>query len=332
MGLVLALVAFSPATNSAAQAPRAYQYIEVSTLYGPMGIGYRNLTAAESGGFTHEILSAHPIWGYGYANAWYQMNCATAAYSATPTGFWFWDGNTYGTRSRTSRAPFENGLDRQLSQVFGSHDRVKELLQAILCGSGPFTISRPTSMAWNDLLQTLSGFAGPAPAPWRTHTFREGRNALQQGAPDPASMQFALWGGNYSRRDPGTPPIIAGSPPIGGTSSAEWEAPWGRGEMFQVATQRYRVQPGFSAQDLIDSIVREEVGSFLVRRFDIRKGTDYKLTQIFGVDEDGLPRVIHIQVCQNRPDLAYSASAAYRSLEEQQIALRFVNGMTVDCR
>ena len=278
---------------AAAQSGSTYDVFQWRTDFGPLAVAYRRLTPSERGSseYTHEIWFAHPIWGYGRFGGKYSRDCRGS--SGNRAGMTRWDGTSFGPH-------FERRIEDPIYQLLG-YETENHLLDAIQCGTGPMQLN-PTRIEGSALNRTLQAFAGRHLAPWRRHTLtREGRR-----------MHIAA---------PGTDNIEFGR-------SAEFEfrpdRAWGAEILI------YNTEPGVRARHTIDHLIRES-GAAVVSRRTIVNSSAYLLEQVVTSEGDGVSNVAHALVCLNRPGVVYGAYAEYSGLEEQQLALRFVNSMEVTC-
>jgi len=290
--LALTSGVFGGASASAQSAP-SYNVTQWQTSVGPLAIAYRRLTPSERGSseYTHEIFFAHPIWGYGRFGGKYSRDCAGS--SGSRAGMVRWDGSKYGDE-------FERQIDQPIEQLL-TYEIRHNLFDAIQCGTGPMRLN-PTRIEGAALNRTLQAFAGRHLTPWRLHTLtREGRR-----------MHIAA---------PGTDNIEFGR-------SAEFEfrpdRAWGAEILI------YNTEPGVRARHTIDHVIKES-GAAVVSRRTIVNSSAYQLEQVVTNEGDGVSNVTHALVCLNRPGVVYGAYAEYSGLEEQQLALRFVNSMEVTC-
>ena len=278
---------------AAAQSASSYDVFQWRTSVGPLAVAYRRLTPSERGSneYTHEIWFAHPIWGYGRFGGKYSRDCAGS--SGSQAGMVRWDGSKYGDE-------FERQIEAPIYQLLNYETR-EHLFDAIQCGSGPMRLN-PTRIEGAALNRTLQAFAGDHLTPWRLHTLtREGRRMRLAG--------------------PGTDNIEFGR-------SAEFEFLPDRAWGGQILI--YNTEPGVRASHTIDHLVRES-GVTPVSRRTVVNSSAYQLEQVVSNEGDGVFNVTHALVCLNRPGVVYGAYAEYKGLEEQQLALRFVNSMEVEC-
>lgn len=293
--LALTPAAFGGAPAAAQSAP-GYDVFQWRTTVGPLAVAYRRLTAAERGpgGYTHEIFFAHPIWGYGRYGGKYSSDCSGGG-SSSQAGMTRWDGSKFGD-------VFERRIDAPLEQLLNYETR-GNLFDAVLCGSGPMRLN-PTRIEGAALNRTLQAFAGGHLAPWRLHTITSSRNGRSMRLAAPAAENLEL-------RD-----------------EAEFEFTPDRLWGAEILT--YTAGPGVRASHTIDHLVRE-AGVTPVSRRTLVSSSAYQLEQVISNDGDGVSTVSHALVCLNRPGVVYGAYAEYQGLEQQQLALRFVNSMEVWC-
>lgn len=292
--LALAAGVFGSAP-AAAQSASTYNVFQWRTSVGPLAVAYRPLAASERGSseYTHEIWFAHPIWGYGRFGGKYSRDCAGS--SGSQAGMVRWDGSKYGNA-------FERRIDEPIEQLL-TYEIRQNLFDAIQCGSGPMRLN-PTRIDGSALNRTLQAFAGQHLSPWRLHTLTSTRNdrSMRFAAPGTENREF--------------------------TDEAEAEVVPDRLWGAEILT--YRAEPGVRARDTIDHLVRES-GVTPVSRRTIVNSSAYQLEQVVSNEGDGVFNVTHALVCLNRPGVIYGAYAEYKGLEEQQLALRFVNSMEVWC-
>ena len=295
-----ALLALTPGAfgdaSAAAQSEPAYNVFQWQTAVGPLAVAYRRLTPAERGSsdYTHRIVFAHPIWGYGYYGGKYSSDCAGG--SGSHVGLTRWDGSRYGNE-------FERRIDEPIEQLL-NYDTRGHLFDAILCGSGPMQLN-PTRVEGSALNRTLQAFAGNYLAPWRLHRLTSTRTPGR-------TMRLAA---------PGTENLEL-------SDKAEFEILPDRLWGAEIVT--FRTEPGVRARDTINHLVSQS-GVTPVSRRTIVNSSVYQLEQVVSDDGDGAFTVTHALVCLNRPGVVYGAYAEYRGLEQQQLALRFVNSMEVTC-
>lgn len=290
--LSFAAFAHSPA---AAQSAPVYDFTRVDTSVGPLAVAYRRLTPSERGaaGRTHEILFAHPIWAYGVYGGKYSSDCNGG--SGSQAGMTRWDGSKSGEE-------FERRIDNAIEQLL-TYETRNNLFDAILCGSGPMRLNA-TKVQHSAINARLLAFAGPHNEPWRLHTITSASNGR--------SMRFAA-------------PQAENVELVDGT---DFEIAPGRMWGAQILT--YTTDPGVRASHAIDHLVRES-GVTPSRRRTIVNSSAYQLEQIVTDQGDGVFQVNHALVCLNRPGVIYGIFAEYEGLEQEQLALRFVNSMEVWC-
>ncbi|HZW14991.1 MAG TPA: hypothetical protein VFF66_01930 [Brevundimonas sp.] len=277
---------------AAAQSASTYDVFQWRTSVGPLAVAYRRLTPSERGSNEY----THEIWFahpiWGYARFGGKYSRDCAGSSGSQAGMVRWDGSKFGD-------DFERRIDEPIEQLL-TYEIRQNLFDAIQCGSGPMRLN-PTRIDGSALNRTLQAFAGRHLAPWRLHTLtREGRR-----------MHIAA---------PGTDNIAFGR-------SAEFEVMPGRAWGGEILI--YNTEPGVRARHTIDHVIKES-GAAVVSRRTIVNSSAYQLEQVVS-SEAGVFTVSHALVCLNRPGVVYGAFAEYSGLEEQQLALRFVNSMEVTC-
>jgi hypothetical protein len=290
--MTFAIIAHSPA---AAQSAPVYDFTQLNTPVGPLAVAYRRLLPSERGaaGWTHEILFAHPIWAYGVHRGKYSSDCNGG--SGSQAGVTRWDGSKFGEE-------FERRIDQAIEQLL-TYETRNNLFDAILCGSGPMRLNA-TRVEQSAITARLMPFAGPHREAWRLHTITSADNGRTMRFAAPQAENVALVDGTDFEITPGRT--------------------WGA----QILT--YTTDPGVRASHAIDHLVRES-GVTPLRRRTIVNSSAYQLEQIVTDQGDGVFQVNHALVCLNRPGVVYGIFAEYKGLEQEQLALRFVNSMEVWC-
>ena len=276
------------------------------TPLGPLRVAVRVRDASERSAVdrpTHEVLFAHPVWGYGYYRENLEWSCRSRGPLGTNSTVWRWDG-TEGSRRGLV---LEGLLDHPVQGLIGT-ERYNSLISSVICDRFLRGDFRPRDRTVAALRQA----AGRLVDPWPKHKVVLSQGTVMRvAAPfldaegQPATREFSQ---RFDTRYSGERSLGAEGVTLTGVTITEPSR----------------------ALDLVSASIRSE-GATVVSRDRLANHSSYALDQMIVRDESGQLMVARALACTNRPDLVYSAWAEYDGVEEQVFALRFVGSLRVNC-